>query len=60
METIQGVLELVESIRGDGVTTCNLAEIKECGEAFDNLRRYMTSNGGEVDLNGVINMVEPS
>jgi len=59
METIQGVLELVESIRGDGIATCNLAEIKECGEAFDNLRRYMTSNGGEVDLNGVINMVEP-
>ena len=50
---------MVESIRGDGIATCNLAEIKECGEAFDNLRRYMTSNGGEVDLNGVINMVEP-
>jgi len=51
MEMIEGILELIKSIGCDGVVTCNLAEIKKCGEAFDNLGGYVTSNGSKVDLN---------
>ena len=56
MKTIKGVLEFIESIRCDGVATCNLAKIEECGEAFDNLRGYVTGNGSKVDLNEAISI----
>ena len=52
METVKGILELVESIRRDGIATCNIAEIETCGEAFDNLRGYVAGDGSNVYLHG--------
>jgi hypothetical protein len=57
---IEGILEFIESIRCDGIATCNLAKSKECGEAFGNLRGYITTNGSKVDLNEAISIYDQS
>jgi hypothetical protein len=50
MESIERILELIERISCNGVATCNLAEVKKCGEAFDNLCGDVASDGSKVDL----------
>jgi hypothetical protein len=50
MKTIESIFEIIEGCRCDSVATSNLAEIEKCGETFDNLRWYMTSDGSKVDL----------
>jgi len=52
METIQSILEFIESVGCDNVVACNIAKIKKCGEAFDDFGGYMAGNGSEVDLRG--------
>lgn len=58
VETIQGILEFIESVGSDGVPACNVTEIKESREAFDNFGRYMASNGSKVDLYDKISTVD--
>jgi hypothetical protein len=60
MKMIKGILEFIKSDRCDGIVMCNLAKIKECGEAFGNLRGYVISNGSKVDLNKAISIYDQS
>jgi hypothetical protein len=50
METIEGILQLIEGVKRNGIATRNIAEIEECREAFDGLGGYMACNGSKVDL----------
>jgi hypothetical protein len=44
VETIQGILEFIESVGSDGIPACDVTEIKESRDTFDNLRRHVASN----------------
>lgn len=50
METIEGTLQLVKSVKRNGVTARNIAKVEKCREAFDDLGGYMAGDGSKVDL----------
>ena len=50
METSKCVFKLIEGGHRNGVAACNVTKFKECREAFGHLRRYMTSDRAEVNL----------
>lgn len=50
VETIQAVLESIKSVGSNGVPACDVTEIEESRDTFDNLRRHVASNGCKVDL----------
>jgi hypothetical protein len=58
VETIQGILEFIESVGSDGIPACDVTEIKESRDTFDNLRRHVASNGCKVDLYDEISTVD--
>jgi hypothetical protein len=50
METFKRVLEHIKITRSDGVAACNVAEIKQCRQTFDNLGRYMACDSTKINL----------